>query len=95
MSVTDPTEPHQLPDVDAIQDVIGTLPDIVKESKLGYKTTEFWLTLCTSVLVLLDGIPLPEKWEGIVAGALVALYALSRGIAKSGNPVVEPAVPEA
>jgi hypothetical protein len=54
--------------------------------KTGYKTTEFWVTVVTSILTLLNqsgfiGTPLPvEAIAGIVG--LVATYALSRGLAK-------------
>lgn len=76
-------------DTDAINDVIGSLPAVVEESKKGFKTTEFWLAIATSVLVLLNGIPMPEQYEGFVIAALGAVYALSRGIAKKGVPHVE------
>jgi hypothetical protein len=72
-------------------DLIESIPNVVKESKAGHKTTEFWLTVITSVLVVLNGIPLPEKYEGFVVAALGAVYALSRGLAKKGIPVVEEA----
>lgn len=98
MSMIDTVQPHEAekqPDVDAIQSVINTLPDIVKESKAGVKTTEFWLVILTAVLVQMDAIPLPDKYHGWVSGALAVAYVLSRGIAKSGNPVVESKAPEA
>lgn len=76
-------------DTDAINDVIGSLPAVVEESKKGYKTTEFWLAVGISVLTVLDGIPLPEKYEGVVVAALGAIYAISRGVAKKGVPHVE------
>lgn len=66
-----------------------TIPAVVKEAKSGGKTTEFWLTIATSVLVVFNGIPLPEKFEGVVVAALAAVYALSRGLAKNGVPNVE------
>lgn len=64
---------------------------IVSESKKGYKTTEFWVAIVVSLLTVLDGIPLPEKFEGALVGALGVAYAISRGLAKQGVPVVEPA----
>lgn len=76
----------------SVTNVINAVPEVVKETKEGYKTTEFWLTVVTSVLVVLNGIPLPEKYEGIVVAALAALYTLSRGTAKQGIPVVETTV---
>ena len=62
---------------------------LVKESKEGYKTTEFWTMVVGSVLVNLNAIPLPEKYEGFVTAALMGFYALSRGLAKAGVPKVE------
>lgn len=75
----------------AIEDVIASMPAVVKETKSGFRTTEFWLTIATSLLVVLNGVPLPEKYEGVVVAALGAVYALSRGIAKNGVPAIEPA----
>ena len=76
-------------DTDSITNVINEVPGVIQETKKGYKTTEFWLTVATSVLVLLNGIPLPEQYEGFVIAALGAVYALSRGVAKKGVPHVE------
>lgn len=77
-------------DTHAITGTVESVPEIIKESKAGYRTTEFWLTILASLLVLFDGIPLPEKYEGAVSAALVAVYALSRGLAKQGVPDIEP-----
>lgn len=73
----------------AVEDVITHVPDVIKESRDGWKTTEFWLAIVTGILVQIDAIPLPDKYEGWVATALVVAYALSRGLAKQGVPVVE------
>lgn len=78
----------------AIEDAIESIPVLVKESKAGYKTTEFWVTIVTSLLVVLNGIPLPDKYGGFVVAALGAAYAISRGLAKKGVPAVE-AAPDA
>ena len=78
---------------DALQDVIENIPAIVEESKAGYKTTEFWLTIVSSLLVVFDGIPLPEKFEGAYLAVVSAFYILSRGLAKKGVPRVTPVVP--
>ena len=72
-----------------VEEFIGTIPAVVKESKPGIRTTEFWLTVATSLLVVVDGLPLPEKYEGAVVALLGAVYALSRGIAKKGVAHVE------
>lgn len=66
------------------------LTDIIRETKSGWKTTEFWVTVAVSLLTVLDGVPLPEKFEGFVVSAVVVAYALSRGLAKQGVPHVEP-----
>lgn len=74
---------------DAVEGVLQSIPEIVKESKEGYKTTEFWLAVAVSLLTLVDVIPLPGKYEALVPTVLAAAYALSRGLAKKGVPVVE------
>lgn len=76
---------------DSVEDIIEALPGAIKETKEGHKTTEFWLTLVGSVLVLLNGIPAPESKEAYIIGALLAVYTASRGLAKKGVPYVEPA----
>lgn len=85
-------------DTPETRELVESIPTLVRESKAGYKTTEFWVGIILSLLVVLDGIPLPDKYEGVVAAALGAAYILSRGIAKKGVPVVEvvdtPAVQE-
>jgi hypothetical protein len=75
---------------DQAQDVLEALPMIVSETRKGWKTTEFWVTVAGVLLVVVDGIPLPEKLEGLVAGAIGFAYIISRGIAKKGVPAVEP-----
>ncbi|MBA3240076.1 MAG: hypothetical protein H0T60_02525 [Acidobacteria bacterium] len=72
------------------EELISAIPAVVSESKKGWRTTEFWLVVGVSVLTVLNGIPLPEKYEGAVVAALGGLYALSRGLAKQGTPVIEP-----
>lgn len=64
-------------------------PLVVKESKAGYKTTEFWMTIVTIIAVSLGSAPVPDSKEGYVAAALAAAYALARGLAKKGIPHVE------
>lgn len=83
-----PVVVNQTVNTDAIEHAIEALPVVVEESKAGYKTTEFWVAVVTSLLVVLNGIPLPDKYEGIVVGALGAAYAISRGLAKKGIPHV-------
>lgn len=68
--------------------VFDAVVPIVKETKAGYKTTEFWLTIGTAVLVNVQPA-VPEKWQAILTAALAGLYALARGHAKSGIPEVD------
>jgi hypothetical protein len=63
---------------------------VISESKAGYKTTEFWVSVVVALLTVLDGIPLPEKFEGGVVTLIAVAYALSRGLAKQGVPAIEP-----
>jgi hypothetical protein len=64
-------------------------PQIVKETKAGYKTTEFWFTSVIAILTLVGTFPLPPKFEAVVASGLAAAYTISRGIAKLGVPNVQ------
>lgn len=57
------------------------------EVKPGYKTTEFWVTVITSVATALNqsgvlgSFSLPTEALATIAG-IVASYVLSRGVAK-------------
>lgn len=73
-------------DNDALGEAVAT---VVKESRGGARTTEFWLAIATSLLVVLNGIPMPEQYEGYVVAGLAAVYAISRGLAKKGVPHIE------
>ena len=73
-------------DTDATERLIT---EVVKESKAGYKTTEFWLTIVASALIALEAIPLPEKYQGIALAAVAVGYVISRGIAKKGVPDIQ------
>lgn len=76
--------------------LLEVLPYVVEETKKGYKTSEFWVAIVLTALTVLDGIPLPEKYEGVVAGAIGVAYTLSRGLAKKGVPnVVQAPAPPA
>lgn len=76
-------------DTELNREFVTSVPTIIAESKAGYKTTEFWVGIVLSLLTVLDTVPLPEKFEGLVVGAIGLAYILSRGIAKKGIPVVE------
>lgn len=61
----------------------------VKESKAGYKTTEFWLATVAAVLTQVGALDLPGKYGKTIATvAIVVAYVLSRGVAKAGVPTV-------
>jgi hypothetical protein len=65
--------------------VVNVAPALVKEFKAGYKTTEFWLVAAGLVLTQLGAIHVPGKYGTTIQdSALIASYAISRGIAKSG-----------
>ena len=64
------------------------------EVKPGWKTTEFWLTLCVTLASVLwgadvldpDAAGTANKVFGFVVAALGAVgYTVSRGLAKKGN----------
>jgi hypothetical protein len=71
------------------------LPAVIKETKAGYKTTEFWVAIVSLVIVNLNGVvmTLPDKYQAIATAAIAAFYAVARGQAKSGVPALEPDVP--
>lgn len=61
------------------------------ETKLFYKTSEFWMVVFTNLLAMgaqLVSI-LPSEYGIPLQGIVNMGYVLSRGIAKSGNPVVD------
>lgn len=80
--------PEQQHFADELDSVYDTVVPIVKETKAGYKTTEFWLVALTGLLINVQPA-VPEKWQAILTAALAGLYALARGHAKSGVPEVE------
>lgn len=54
--------------------------------KPGWKTTEFWVTIATSVgavAAAADGV-LPEKYAALAVAVSGAAYAIARGLAKVG-----------
>lgn len=84
--------PLDLPDtVEELTELQKNLPVIIGETKKGYKTTEFWVTVITSLAVVFNGIPAPESKEGYIVAFIAGLYAVARGLAKRGTPEVGPA----
>lgn len=75
-------------DASRVDDFIADIPTVIKETKAGYKTTEFWVTVIMSLAAMLEVAPVPDGTGGIAGVALAAIYALSRGIAKKGIPHV-------
>ena len=53
----------------------------------GLKTTELWVTVATDVGILASALQgsLPPKWAAICAALANIAYALSRGLAKTGQ----------
>lgn len=64
---------------------------IFNEAKAGYRTTEFWVSLATLILVNVNGlvVSLPDKYQAGASAFIGAFYALSRGIAKNSVPAPE------
>lgn len=62
------------------------------ESKPGWKTTEFWITVTTGLSSMLAGVIgiLPPEYAVIATSVSAGLYAFSRGLAKQG---VDPNLP--
>jgi hypothetical protein len=66
-----------------------------QESKPGIKTTEFWVTIFTNIIGLIQVSTTTldsstNKWVVIGLAVINGLYAASRGIAKSGQPYLPP-----
>lgn len=83
---------NNAPDTDAAEALIELAPQLIEETKKGYRTTEFWLTILGLVVVNVNGLvlTLPDKYQAIATGILAGLYALSRGQAKKGIPAIVP-----
>lgn len=58
------------------------------ETKPGYLTTEFWVTIFTNAYALGDVVgiwnTIPDRYATILMAVVSGAYAASRGIAKSG-----------
>lgn len=69
----------------------------IAETKPGWQTTEFWVAVLTLIAVNLNGVvlTLPDKYQVIATAIVAGLYAVARGLAKQGVPVVESPAPEA
>lgn len=60
------------------------------ETKPGYLTTEFWITIVSNIGGVLDLTGawqfVPHRWAVIGLAVINAAYAMSRGRAKQGVP---------
>lgn len=75
----------------AIGHLIHDIPAVVKETKAGYKTTEFWVAAATVLLTQLGALHLPGHYGATIATVAAVLgYIVSRGVAKAGVPNVVP-----
>lgn len=87
--------------VNAVDSVLGNptvkaleadLPPLVRESKAGYKTTEFWGAVAAAVTDVSTTLPASDK---VALLALSGVYAVARGIAKNGIPFISaPGAPQ-
>ena len=59
---------------------------LLKESKAGYKTTEFWAAVAAVISDVATDMSSKDK---VLVSVLAAVYALARGLAKSGVPTYE------
>jgi hypothetical protein len=66
-------------------------PALIQEAKAGWKTTEFWGAVAAALANVLTTLPYHDK--ALVTG-IAALYAVGRGLAKSGSANVTPVAPE-
>lgn len=60
--------------------------------KPGYLTTEFWVTLASSLWGIF-GTSAPPTVKVIAPAVLGAFYAISRGLAKHGDIIEAPKAP--
>lgn len=97
MSVTDEKQPdvNVEGDVNVIDTPEEAIPVLVTEAKKGYRTTEFWVTVVTALLLAFNGIPMPESIEGFAIAGLAGIYAVSRGLAKKDETIATVLPPSA
>lgn len=84
----DPAIEHLVDDVKAGNVPVVDAVAAFKETKSGYKTTEFWAAGAGLLAINLNGVvmSLPDKWQLVGTSVIIGLYALSRGLAKIGIP---------
>lgn len=54
--------------------------------KRGIYTSEFWLTIATTLVALVTDV-VPPTWKAVVLAVTSAAYTVSRGLAKMPAPV--------
>lgn len=87
---THPSPGTLLPLEDEFRELEAEAPVVVRETKAGYKTTEFYLTITTAFLTAVGALPTPHDAKTYVVAGLVGLYAVARAIAKKGVANVDP-----
>lgn len=64
------------------------------ETKPGYQTTEFWVTILTALAGLINWTGIwdfmSNYHSGVIAAVVAAAYTVSRGIAKQGVAYTPP-----
>lgn len=73
------------------REFVGEIPQVVQETKAGWKTTEFW-GVVGAAFASVGPIDTSSK-DKIILGGLAVLYAIARGIAKHGVPNITPIPP--
>lgn len=60
------------------------------ETKISFKTSEFWIHLALQIFFLLNTAQIwsymPTKYSGLIQAIMAAGYMMSRGVAKNGVP---------
>lgn len=58
------------------------------ETKPGYKTTEFWVTIFSGIYMVGNATDvlnsIPATWSAVALAVIGGAYTVSRGIAKQG-----------
>ena len=58
------------------------------ETKPGYLTTEFWVSILSGIYMVLNTTGLisqiPNKWAAVALAVITAAYTVARGVAKQG-----------
>lgn len=95
--VNAPEAQHVVVNQDQLEGVLEAIPVLYEETRKGWKTTEFWLTVASLVAVNASGVvmTLPDKYQAIASAIIGGLYVVSRGVAKKGVAAPVAAKPEA